>query len=160
MSLILLVPDLPKVNLSPQAKAKLSVLTFLLQQSAENVLDRAMDALIGTLPSKDQELVPVLESRFIPAGAVSQNYSTNSRLADQIRAFASAEYVCPARESRERRLTIAVKEVHRRLGLVQRYPAVVSALQARIFLEDCKLRLLESSGAKQGSTKVLVFELL
>jgi hypothetical protein len=156
---MLSIPDLPKLNLSPQARAKLSVLTFLLQKPAEGVIDSAMDALIEKLPAKDKDLVPILESRFVPTEADLKD-QTGSRLADQIRAFATAEYVRPARERREKRLTLPVKEVHRRMGLVQRYPAVVSALQARAFLEDCKLRLLESSGARQGSTKVLVFELL
>jgi hypothetical protein len=154
-------PDVPKLNLSPQARAKLFVLTFLLQQSAETVLDRAMDSLIeNSLPPSDKDLVPVLQARFVHSLDVEFLNNTGGRLASQIRTFVTTEYVRPAREKKEKRVTVRVREIHRRLGLTQRYPAVISALQTRAFLEDNRIRLVESSGAKQGSTRVLIFELL
>lgn len=153
------IPDLARLNLSPQARAKLSVLSFFLQQPAESVLDNAMSALINGLPQRDRELVLGLHSRFVPSGMDSLP-DTGSSLADQIRAFVLAEYVQPARDRQEKQISLRVKDVHRRLGLVQRYPAIISALHARSFIEDQKLRLIEAPEEKQGSARVLVFDLL
>jgi hypothetical protein len=159
MSPTLSIPDLAKLNLSPQARVKLSVLTFFFQQPVESVLDRAMGALIDALPPEEKHLVLGLNSRFVPHG-IATVANGSSRLADQIRAFVVAEYLRPAREKHEKHVSVRVKDVHKRLGLVQRYPAIVSALQAKSFLEHHRLRPVDSDGTKDGSTRVLVFELL
>lgn len=131
-------------------------LSFILQQSETRTIELVMEAYIESLPKSDQELVRALQSKVL---ANSSPNDPSKRLAEQIRAFVAERFVRPARERGERRLSIEIKEVHRQMGLQQRYSAVVAALQGKAFLKACDLQLIESSELSESSSKVLVFRL-
>jgi hypothetical protein len=62
------------------------------------------------------------------------------RLADQIRAFVAERYIAPARRGNTNtQVTILAGDVVRDLKLVQRTPAVCSALDTKLFLNENNL---------------------
>lgn len=84
-------------------------------------------------------------------------------LADEIRRFVYDNYIRPARERRETQIVIVAGEVHSRMGLKSRMPAVCSALRSVELQRMCNVRLVKEirqTGVKRdSSTNVFVFEL-
>jgi hypothetical protein len=83
-------------------------------------------------------------------------------LADEIRDFVIDRYIRPARRKgsvEPSRVTIVSGDIVRQMKLHQRVPAVCGALDARKFLEQNSLKLLQRTGPRQGMTatwKILV----
>lgn len=78
--------------------------------------------------------------------------------ADQIRDYARATYVVPARGRGERRFTIRAGDVVREMELVGgRTPAVCSALKTREFLDENSLRLVSRSGPESGQSTTVIY---
>lgn len=78
--------------------------------------------------------------------------------ADEIRSFAAARYVAPARNERERQFSIRAGDVVRDMKLVAgRTPAVCSALKTREFLEGNALRLIARSGPDSGQSTTVIY---
>jgi len=81
------------------------------------------------------------------------------KLADRIRAFVGHEYAIPARGAGAREFRVRAGDVHRRMGLEQRMPAVCAALEARVFAAEYRLELLSHEGPPRGANAVYTFAL-
>lgn len=133
----------------------LEVLTFVTMWPTTDVLTAALESFIGTLPKEDRQAVATLYKRRLEKLA-----GGNDRLADFIREMVLRDYILPARERGEAEITLYVSDVHRRAGLVQRYPAVISALRGKPFARMAGVRFLNHIGASESSATRLRFEIL
>jgi hypothetical protein len=79
------------------------------------------------------------------------------RDADRIREYATEKYVLPARQRKQKRLSIRAGDVVRDLKLRGSTPAVCSALKTREFLQSNDLQLVETSGPKSGQSTTVVY---
>lgn len=77
--------------------------------------------------------------------------------ADRIRLHGRERYVLPAREQNQRRFSIRAGDVVKDLRLIDRIPAVCSALQTREFLRENNLRLVERSGPPSGKSTTVTY---
>lgn len=84
-------------------------------------------------------------------------------LANEIRKLVCAHYIKPARERGDAQITIVSGNIHARMGLVSRMPAVCNALRSRKLQGMCKAQLLKEirrPGVKlNSSTNRFIFEL-
>jgi hypothetical protein len=81
-------------------------------------------------------------------------------LADQIRTFATRSYIQPVRGKGSpvpSTVTIVCRDIVKGMNLVQRTPAVCSALDARSFQDDNNLKLIQRTGPKFGTTATWKF---
>lgn len=78
-------------------------------------------------------------------------------IANRIRLHARRRYVLSARNRGQKSFPIHVGEVARDLGLIDRVPAVCSALKTKQFLKDNDLELVETVGPKSGQSTTVVF---
>jgi hypothetical protein len=69
---------------------------------------------------------------------------------NQVRDYVLREYIRPSRRRREVTVRIVAGEVHRALGLNNRFPTVCNALSARKFLEENGLVLEKREGPPKG----------
>jgi 5-methylcytosine-specific restriction protein B len=69
---------------------------------------------------------------------------------EQVRAHVIAKYIGPARNQRNPTVRIVAGDVHRALGLNNRYPLVCNALSARKFLAESHLMLEQREGPPSG----------
>ena len=79
--------------------------------------------------------------------------------AAEIRDYVWREIIRPAKKRGQTKVSIRCGDVHRDMRLRDRLPSVVSALETRRFAEQHALRLVEASGPKAGSNRVLTFEI-
>ena len=79
------------------------------------------------------------------------------RNADAIRSYGREKYVLPARARKEKRFSIRAGDVVRDLKLIDRIPAVCSALQTREFLKENNLRIVEKSGPPSGKSTTVTY---
>jgi len=80
-------------------------------------------------------------------------------LADEVRAFVVREYIEPARAAGLEQVTLVTGDVHKRMGLVGRLPAVCSALTARAFELESDVTLEKAEGPREGASLRLTFHL-
>ena len=73
-----------------------------------------------------------------------------SSFADLARERARAEYVIPARRRGESTVRIPVRDVHKALGLENRYPIVCNALRSDKFLKENHLTIDGQVGPASG----------
>ena len=85
--------------------------------------------------------------------------SAAPRLADRIRAFAQRHYVRPSLTPEDATIIIRAGDLHSKMGLVSRMPAVCSALGGTQFREENGLDLIERRGPLQSSTATFYFRL-
>ena len=83
------------------------------------------------------------------------------KLADQVRAFVQRAYIAPARARGESQVTVIAGDVHREMRLVNRIPAVCSALRSSAMLERNNLRIIRDVAPPSGlsSTVAVTYEL-
>jgi len=81
-------------------------------------------------------------------------------LADRIRAFVAKEYIQRARTAGQQQVTVLAGEVHRKMGLISRLPAVCSALRAGSFEVENRIKLEKADGPNQGASLRLTYRLL
>jgi len=79
------------------------------------------------------------------------------RNADVIRSHGRERYVLPARARKEKRFSIRAGDVVRDLKLIDRIPAVCSALQTREFLRENNLRIVERTGPPSGKSTTVTY---
>lgn len=79
--------------------------------------------------------------------------------ADKIREFVAATYIGPAREAARTRVSFLASDIHKGLGLVNRYPAVCDAIDRGLFAQQNRLRLVSRKGPRLGSTVRWTFEI-
>jgi hypothetical protein len=77
--------------------------------------------------------------------------------ADQIREHGRKTYVEPAREKHLRQFSIRTGDVVRELKLLDRVPAVCSALRSGAFLEQNGLRMVNRTGPSSGQSTTVVY---
>jgi len=79
------------------------------------------------------------------------------RNADVIRTHGREKYVLPARARKEKRFSIRAGDVIKDLKLIDRIPAVCSALQTREFLRENNLRIVEKTGPPSGKSTTVTY---
>lgn len=79
--------------------------------------------------------------------------------ADRIRNLALSDFVAPARERRDASVTIAVRDVHDRLGLSAAHANVCQALAGRRFLDLAGLSAPKMAGPMASSTTTFTYSL-
>ena len=77
--------------------------------------------------------------------------------ADKIRLHGRKRYVLSARDRGQKRFSIQVGDVVRELGLMNRVPAVCSALKTGKFLKENNLRVVETIAPKSGQSTTVVY---
>ena len=77
--------------------------------------------------------------------------------ADRIRRHGRERYVLSARNRGDKRFSIHVGDVVRALGLIDRVPAVCSALKTGKFLKENNLRVVETIAPKSGQSTTVVY---
>ena len=77
--------------------------------------------------------------------------------ADKIRLYGRKRYVLSARNRGDKRFSIQVGDVVRELGLIDRVPAVCSALKTSKFLKENNLRVVETTAPKSGQSTTVVY---
>jgi hypothetical protein len=86
------------------------------------------------------------------------------QLTEEIRNFVNEKYIKPARKEGKTKVTIVTGEVHSRMNLKDRMPAVCNALRAEKFQTAFDLELIQEvrppSVGKDSSTNQFIFELL
>lgn len=79
---------------------------------------------------------------------------------DEVRAYCMTAYIEPARTSGRRGITIRAGDVHEAMNFQNRFPLVCSAIGARIFEEQGRVRRLGVEGPLNGANTVFRFEVL
>jgi len=81
-------------------------------------------------------------------------------LADNIREFVRNHYIKPTREGGEDQITVRSGDVHERMKLKSRMPAVCGAIGTEKFEILCNVRLIDRKGPTQGANVFFTFEIL
>ena len=76
--------------------------------------------------------------------------------ADKIRLY-GRRYVMSARSRGDRTFSIQVGEIVRALGLIDRVPAVCSALRTTKFLKENRLRMVATIAPKSGQSTTVIY---
>jgi hypothetical protein len=71
-------------------------------------------------------------------------------LANKIREFINKEYLIPAREKGLTEVTIRAGDVHDKMGLVNRMPAVIGAIETNIFKRKYQIKGMQRKGIANG----------
>jgi len=80
-------------------------------------------------------------------------------LADQIREFAFAKYIAPARARGETKVSIRAGDMHSQMNLSCRLPAVCGALGTNKFVSMYNIERLSIEGPIPGANAVFTFRL-
>src|ERR1035438_4508656 len=76
---------------------------------------------------------------------------------EQVRAYAVGKYIGPGRNRRDPLVRIVAGDVHKALGLNNRYPLVCNALSSRKFLAGNHLMLERREGPPSGQGARVAF---
>lgn len=82
------------------------------------------------------------------------------KLAENIREFVKINYLDPARQSGHQTVAFRASEIHKAMGLQQRFPAVCEAIDTDIFIEYASVVLHKRTGPHQGPSALWTFDLL
>ena len=69
---------------------------------------------------------------------------------DEIREFVYREYIEPARKKGLTEITIRAGDVHDKMGLANRMPAVIGAIETNIFKKKYELTEIRRNGSANG----------
>lgn len=83
----------------------------------------------------------------------------NISQSDEIRKYAKAHFVIPARKKGETRVSFSAKDLHQGLDLVSRYPLVCSAIDSKKFCEFARVQLTKRDGPQQGAAARWTFKI-
>ena len=78
--------------------------------------------------------------------------------ADEIRYYVARAYIVPARKQKRRFVVVRAGDVHAKLNLKDRMPAVCGALDAWIFQLLYGVTLIKRTGPKQGANVEFTFQ--
>ena len=81
-------------------------------------------------------------------------------LADRIRQHVLVHHIVPSRDAGENLIVVRAGDVHREMGLQDRVPAVVSALDTQRFLDMAEVVMEGRSGPPQGATTAFTFRVV
>jgi 5-methylcytosine-specific restriction protein B len=79
--------------------------------------------------------------------------------ANEIREYVKKYFIIPARRRGERSITFKASDIHKAMGLEQRYPLVCSSIDTDKFLEFASVILVKREGPKQSTTARWTFDL-
>ncbi len=79
--------------------------------------------------------------------------------ANEVRLYVFREIIEPARRQGKTNVSFTSSDVHKGMGLAQRYPLVCSAIDADKFLDYAKVTLVKRDGPKQSTTAKWVFSI-
>lgn len=79
--------------------------------------------------------------------------------ADEVRQYALIVYIQPARRRGVKTVSFKASDIHKGMGLKERFPLVCSAIDADKFSEFASVILVKRDGPKQSSTVRWVFDL-
>jgi len=82
------------------------------------------------------------------------------KLADKIRDFVYKEYIEPARKKGLEKITIRAGDVHDKMGLKNRIPAVIEALGSRLFENKYGIKRIAINGSINSANANFTFEIL
>ena len=71
--------------------------------------------------------------------------------ADKIREFAFREYIDPARKAGLREVILRAGDIHHKMGLTARLPAICGALGTKKFEKEFRLILIKREGTTNGA---------
>ena len=81
-------------------------------------------------------------------------------LSDAVRQHVVDKYVSPARDHGTKSIRVKSGDIHKQLSLSDRLPQVCSAIDARRFEIEARVRLLDRQGPTVSTSVVWQFELL
>lgn len=81
-------------------------------------------------------------------------------VADMVREFCTKEFIQPARDRNDLAVGIRAGDVHERMQMSQRLPAVCSALGSDRFEREARLRRVAIEGPLNGASTLFVYRLL
>lgn len=127
------------------------------QENFEEVQDRLqqLKSQRAGIESQIEKYEYVLDNIVRKAGLPQ----IKQRLADQIRAHAGKK-VESARKRGEMEIKFRAGDIHREMGLTNRYPAIASAIQAKKFSDFYRVQLMDERGPIAGSNRYLTFKIL
>ena len=80
-------------------------------------------------------------------------------LAELIRTYVLNEIILPAQLNNRKFVIVRSGDVHEALCLENRMPAVCEAIDSKIFIQQCKIKLVARKGPKLSNTVEWVFEI-
>lgn len=80
-------------------------------------------------------------------------------LADEIRYFVNEQYFKPARERGEKAVGVRAGDVHSRMNLTQRLPAICGAIGSNKMEDEYHVKRIEVRGPINGANAYFVFRL-
>jgi hypothetical protein len=78
--------------------------------------------------------------------------------ADEVRKFVKTNFIIPARQKGEKRVTFSARDVHQGMKLSSKYAFMCAAIDAKKFLEFAKVSLIKRDGQTQGETARWTFK--
>lgn len=79
--------------------------------------------------------------------------------ADEVREYALITFIKPARRRGDKTVSFTSADVHKGMGLKERFPLVCSAIDADKFLDYANVTLAQRDGPRQSSTVRWTFEI-
>ena len=79
--------------------------------------------------------------------------------ADRIRLFTFATVIAPARDAGQQTVTVRAGDLHKEMGLQNRYASVVNALRGRKFAALANVTIVRQEGARVGASTEFTFAL-
>ena len=127
----------------------------------------AAPAVVSSEPASAGPAVAASESApAAPADAASEPARAaaagpaGETLADRIRQHVFTHHIVPSRDAGENLIVVRAGDVHREMGLQDRVPAVVSALDTQRFLGMAGVVMEGRSGPPQGATTAFTFRVV
>jgi 5-methylcytosine-specific restriction protein B len=78
-------------------------------------------------------------------------------IADEVREFVLVSIIKPARRKGEEKVYFVSGDIHKSMGLKNRYPLVCNAIDASIFLDYAKVNLVTREGPPESNTVKWIF---
>jgi len=140
------------INLEPEVKQKLEALSALTGTSQTELVNVMLGRALN-------QLTEGLQQHAASAPLTVQAGRPGSSLADQIRQWVMDEIFEPARQKRLVKVTVSAGEVHKRMGLRNRLPAVCAALGSNLLLQRASVKRSLVTGPSNGARTAFTFEL-
>ena len=80
-------------------------------------------------------------------------------LADEIREFVFKEFIEPARKQSKKTAVIRAGDIHSKMGLSDRMPAVCAALGSEKFEKQYNIKRIKLEGPIHGANALFTFEI-
>ncbi len=130
-----------------------ATLTFFRSGGLQKAAD---EAATGDSDSEGSDTTPATEggAPALPAGAEEARSE-----ADRIRLFTFATVIAPARNANQQTVTVRAGDLHKEMGLQNRYASVVNALRGRKFAALADVTIVHQEGARVGASTQFTFAL-